>query len=343
VRWVVALTVFACQQARVPSPPAPDKAVILSARDRDDQNTLRAHGWKLWQRIQDSWESWPRSDVVLGETDRIFRELQPFEVHGRVERETAPLMFQVIFDPIAAAHVDRYHLARKTTFRSHAAIPDFPDAAILLKAVWYPVHREGVTKLPVWDGEQPIADGNPTRTWSRSVVIDPRVEEPTSGFDDDDHHVPLDAFIHRELTTWDEVDAARRVARDPTLAIGDHVVLVGMHISTREIPDWVWVTLWWHDRPEDGPYAAVRPALAGAARSYLLDAASSVQHVAMNPYLEARFPDGLHSNCLACHRRAALGTDQYLPVVRGDTPATDPYFADKTTTDLVWTLALEAR
>jgi hypothetical protein len=128
------------------------------------------------------------------------------------------------------------------------------------------------------------------------------------------------------------------------------VVLLGMHISTKEIPDWVWATLWWHDRPDEGPYAAGRPArLEGAARNYLMDVTFSATDTkgapqpVMNPWLEARFPDGVHSNCLTCNRREALGTMEYLPVTRQDTPVTDPYFTDKTQTDMVWSLALEAR
>lgn len=353
---MTALVVAGCQSARAPAPPPPDQARLLAARDRDDLAAIRAHGWALWQRILPVWEHWSRSDAVFGATDRIFRELQPFKVGDRLEVETAPLMFAVIFDPVAAAHVEAHHLARGDTLRGHAAIPDFPRGAITLKSVWFPVHRDRETPLPVWDGEPAVADGNPTRTWRRRIVIDPSGahDEPTSGaFDeliDGVHHVPLDAFIHRALTTPDEVAAARRVARDPTLAAGDHVVLVGMHVSTKEIPDWVWATLWWHDRPDDGPYAAGRPVtLAGASRNYLMDitlgaaAPRGPARAVMNPFLEARFPDGVRSNCLTCHRRAAHGTLDYLPVVREDTPVDDPYFADKTQTDMVWSLALEAR
>lgn len=317
---------------------------------------MRAHGWNLWQRILPVWESWQRSDAVFGSTDRIFRELQAFKVGNRMEVETAPLMFAVIFDPIAARHVQDHHLADRALQRGRTAIPDFPPGAITLKSVWFPVHKDRATPLPIWDGDGALAEGNPTRTWKRQVVIEPSFahDEPTSGVLDElidgVHHVPIDAFLHRTLTTRDEVAAAQRVARDPTLAIGDHVVLLGMHISTKEIPDWVWATLWWHDRPDEGPYAQGRPAaLAGAARNYLLDVTLSAAdpkgapRPMMNPWLEARFPDGVHSNCLTCHRRAALGTMEYLPVTRTDTPPSDPYFADKTQTDMVWSLALEAR
>lgn len=317
---------------------------------------MRAHAWGLWRRILPVWESWQRSDAVFGATDRIFRELQAFKVGDRMEVETAPLMFAVIFDPIAAKHVRDHRLANSEVLRGLLAIQDFPRGAITLKSVWFPIHRDRVTPLPIWDGEEPIDDGNPTRTWRRRISIDPggAHEEPTSGaieeLVDGIHHVPLDAFIHRTLTTRDEVAAARRVSHDPTLELGDHVVLLGMHISTKEIPDWVWATLWWHDRPDDGPYAAGRPAaLTGAAANYLMDVTFSATdpngapRAVMNPWLEARFPAGVVSNCLTCHRRAAHGTLEYLPVTRDDTRVDDPYFDDKTQTDMVWSIALEAR
>lgn len=331
---------------------------MLAARDLGDTKAMRAHGWKLWRQLQNVWDAWPRSDVVFGATDRIFRELQAIKVGDRMEVETAPLMFAVIFDPIAAKHVTDHALGRRDTLRDDAdrVIPGFPRGAITLKAIWFPVHRDRETKLPIWDGEPARRDGNPTRTWSRHVVVDPSGAhaEPTAGVIDElidgVHHVPLDAFIYRTLATRDEVLAAQRVARDPTLAIGDHVILLGMHISTKEIPDWVWATVWWHDRPDEGAYSAGRPAsLEGAARSYLMDVTFSANgrdgrpQPMMNPWLEARFPDGVRSNCLACHRRAAFGTMDYLPVTQGDTAPTDPYFADKVQTDMVWSLALEAR
>jgi hypothetical protein len=327
-----------------------DEAALLAARDRRDVAAMRAHAWEVFAAIQPAWMHWPSSDVVFGEPDRIFRPLQPFHVAGRVERETLPVMFAVVFDPIAAAHVRRHRLASRVGLRAAGvAIPPFPRAAITLKLVWYPVKHAGTTALPIWDNApaRADADGNPSRTWSRRVVIDPALASAAGD------RVPLSAFLYRTLREPDELAAARSVAHDPTLAVGDHVVLVGMHVSTREIPEWVWATFWWHDQPDAGPYAADRPAaLAGAARSYLMDVAYSAEapaepdgspHACMNPWLEARFPNGLHSNCVACHQRAAFGATDYLPVTRGPIAAGDPYFANKVTTDLVWSLALEAK
>jgi hypothetical protein len=150
-------------------------------------------------------------------------------------------------------------------------------------------------------------------------------------------------FITRPLATDAELAAARTIARDPTLGRGDLAILLGMHVATKETPDWVWATFWWHDHPGTGRFAAGRPPLEGPAAHYLMDVAYSGDASCMNPWLEARFVDGVHSNCLTCHQRAALGAADYLPVTHGTLARHDPYFAGKLATDFVWTLALEAR
>ncbi|MBX3156682.1 MAG: hypothetical protein KF773_11820 [Deltaproteobacteria bacterium] len=344
---VLVLACAAACQSRVPAaPPPPEQEVrLLRARDREDVDAMRAHGWELFARVQPAWRAWASSDVALGAPDRRFRALQPFRVGDRVEVETLPVMFEVVLDPAAVAHIRRYGLAAKARLRAHGGrIPEFPREAIAAKLVWYPIKRDRPTTLPIWDGEPSRDDGNPGRTWRRTVVVD----GPGTG-----RGLPLDAFLTRRLVTEDEAAAARAAARDPEIAAGDTVVLVAMHLATKEIPDWVWATYWWHDHPTDGTFAAGRPrALTGAAGNYLMDVAFSATsprrsdgspHACMNPWLEARFPNGVHSNCLACHRRAALGAADYLPVTRGDLSLDDPYFTNKVTTDFVWSLALESR
>lgn len=358
----------ACQAPRAPArSDPPDQVRLVAARDRGDVTAMRAHGWQLWSELQGRWEGFARSDVVFGQRDRIFRGLRPFRNGSAIEAETLPVMFAVAFDPTAAAHIRRYALGSRAALHALAAVPEFPRSAIALKLVWYPVHRDRPTTLPIWDGDpvNPDARGNPDRTWRRAITIAP---SPVAGEvagaggassapgpaepPGEARLVPLDAFLHHSLDGADELEAARAVAHDPSLALGDHVVLLGMHVTTKEIPDWVWATFWWHDRPDEGRFAADRPAtLGGAASHYLMEVAYSAEtpreadgtpHTCMNPWLEARFPGGLHSNCLTCHQRAAFGAGSFLPVTRQPLLAGDPYFAGKTTTDFLWTLALEA-
>jgi hypothetical protein len=328
------IVVAACSGA---SPIAESQSVLLAQRDRGDISAMRTHMWHVWAAMtaNDAWASWERSDAVFGRTDRVLRNLQPFRNGGALETETLPIGFDVRFNPQAAAHVRAHRLGERHAL---AAFPEFPTAAIATKSVWFAIKAHGVTAMPVWDGTpvNPDARGNADRTWLRSIKVDPSGRAGVS----------LDRF-HHVVITEATVAAARAATHDDSLVPGDYLALVAMHVTTKEIPEWTWATLWWHDRPDDGVYAAGRPAsVAGAYRNYVMDAAYSAEtprdadggpRSCMNPWLEARFPGGLHSNCVACHQRAIVGATEYLPVTRGsEKPA-------GMQTDFVWSIALEAR
>lgn len=203
--------------------------------------------------------------------------------------------------------------------------------------MWFPVRATGETAVPVWDGRpaHADADGNPPSSWPRVV----RVTRDGAG-----DTIPLDRFYHRPLATARELAAARAAWRDDSLALGDEVVLVAVHVTTKDTADWTWTTFWWHDRPDDGAFAAGRPpSVRGWAASYVMAATRDGDAPCANPWLEARFPGGLASNCVSCHERAALGAREFLPVTAGRTLARDAYFRGKTSTDFMWSIALEAR
>jgi hypothetical protein len=197
---------------------------LIAARDRGDVAAMRAHGWQLWRDLQDRWQGFVRSDVVLGQPDRVFRGMRPFRNGDAIEAETLPVMFAVAFDDTAAAHIRRYALGSRATLRAIHAVPEFPRSAIAVKLVWYPVHRDRPTTLPVWDGDpvNPDARGNPDRTWRRTITVAPadgqRDAAPPGA-----PAVPLGAFLYRTLEGDAELAAARAVAHDPSLARGDSV------------------------------------------------------------------------------------------------------------------------
>ncbi len=131
----------------------------------------------------------------------------------------------------------------------------------------------------------------------------------------------------------------------------DYLALVAVHVTTREAPDWVWVTLWWHDMPDDPPYGQDRPAtvqppfdqfrMEVAQSADIPVASDGSPHITFNPYLEAGFALGTQSNCIGCHQRAtwtATGPGEVYPVHRGSMSPDDPYFAGKLQTHLLWSL-----
>jgi hypothetical protein len=259
------------------------------------------------------------------------------------------------------------------------SIPSFPPQAIVLKTAWWPVAHDGLTALPVWDPERnvPRPSGNPYTSWQRVVAVDPSGNSRTNRASPiefagrtfrDVHQVRLNEF-HYVIV---DAELAKRLARDRSAAkaalvvlgrrieVGDYLVLVGMNLATKELPDWVWGTLWWHDRADESPFAADRPSVPDSEwRNYLLqvafdsnkpDAFDGGPHICFNPWLEGRFPDGGHgggiaSNCLTCHRRASYSPVGFLPVTRGaPNLSTDPAYArGQLRTNFIWSIALHAR
>src|SRR5262249_42881975 len=152
-----------------------------------------------------------------------FRTPRPFRDDNGIEVEELPVMFDVVFDPHAAAHIAAHELGKHATLARLDAVPPFPTDAIALNLVWSAVHARGTTTMPIWDGEPAYtdADGNPDRSWPRTITIDPERGD-------------LDAFIHRTLGD-DDLATARAAAHDPTLERGDYVALVAAHVTTKEI------------------------------------------------------------------------------------------------------------
>jgi hypothetical protein len=247
-----------------------------------------------------------------------------------------------------------------------------------LKTAWWPIAAGGLTALPVWDPDRnpPRPGGNPYTGWERVVAVDPSymgTSPATVGIDfagrshRDAHRVALQAFHHLRV----DAALAARLMRDRStrkatlialgreLEAGDYLVLVSANLASRESEAGVWAALWWHDRPDAGPFAADRPAsLQGEWRNYLLAVAYDTDHptaldggphVCFDPWLEGRFPDGGHgggtaSNCMTCHGRASFPPVDFLPVTRGaaDLRGDPAYAPGRLRTNFLWSIALHA-
>jgi hypothetical protein len=203
---------------------------------------------------------------------------------------------------------------------------------------------------------------NPPSTWPRVVVIDPtRPTVPMGETRDVTWHggtlsanvVGLERFYHFTVTAA-QLAAIRQIVQDNNVAVGDHVILTGMHFTTKEIPDWVWATFWWHDKPSDGPFGADIPsAVQGVWRNFRMDVAystdlpleyDSTPKVAFNPYIES-FAFGSATNCMACHQQARWpkggfpeGDQGFDPSQRGKLAPDDGFFDGSIRTDFLWAI-----
>jgi hypothetical protein len=337
--------------------------------------------WETWFSEDETFAAGPAPQGIgPRRLQRRFHNPRQFATTNRgpaPQAVGASLLSFVLFNKDTFTHIRSNRLYEKATLdkinqsfdQNHTPVErrevaPFPRTAMSLKAVWWLVRQSGLTAMPIWDGKptRPDVRGNPYPTWARFVAVDPsRTQIPPNEKTDvlfqgqtkkDSHVVPLAGFYSFQIGP-NEVQAIRSVNGFETAQVGDYAALVGMHVTTKEIPDWIWATFWWHDRPNDGGFAQDRPgAVSGVWRNYLMDVAYSsdvpkesdnTPHVCFNPWLEARFSGGLTSNCMACHQRSVWTTTPFLPVTRGSLPADDQYFVGKTKLDFLWSVSLSSR
>jgi hypothetical protein len=234
--------------------------------------------------------------------------------------------------------------------RIRVPINPSPTKSAALKFAWWPIAKEGLTPLPVWDWDpqNPGDEINPPSTWKRVVAVDPSgttVPVPSIDFYGrtilNPNVVKLDRFYAVKLTPeqarqangeWRLEKAAKEVL-GRNLEQGDYVVMTAMHIMTQEFSPWTFGTFWWHDRPAIKKYGEDRPAKIGPPWSnYIADVSFNINLpreptgealIAYNPWLEFFNTGGQRSGCMACHARAAAAAKgvrgSYNPKVAGTT------------------------
>ncbi|HXH11473.1 MAG TPA: hypothetical protein VNP04_17125 [Alphaproteobacteria bacterium] len=402
---------------------------LLDYRDAQDVAAMRRHGWEIWAALTQLAPSgfpifltWYQVSEVFGPEPGRHRRL--FAPEFRVPSQKAlgdgdAILSFNVYNAALRDHVRQHNYHRKATLAAlvgrESDILPFPETAIAVKTVWWPVRANALTAFPVWDGEptrpsewgrgvQALVemgffrqlnpseqgelasherDGNDFETFARVVAIDPTRTEIPRGetaevlfFDPQDltlqSNIPrtakvvsLQRFFHVQVNDRHTVDLINSLPLTDQITtrfwkrpfrIGDYVALVAAHVTTREIPDWVWATFWWHDHPDAAPFGVDRPqTIGGVFRQYLMRVAyhgdiprelDGSPHIAFNPYLEAAFSFGLRSNCVACHQRAVVGPEgpgRVFPVLRGHLSKHDPVYMDRVRLDFLWSLAFEAK
>ena len=334
--------------------------------------------WETWYSGPKTFESGAGPQGIR-KIERRFTAPRQFTMGGLHSQAIgASLLSFTLFNQDSRQHIrtNSYHLQSRlddvnnsftaTTPVADRRLIEFPNTAMSLKTVWWIIKKNGLTALPVWDPAQnpQRPDGNDFTTWTRVVAVDPARTTIPNGETADvaflgsmrpgSRIVPLAAFYAFQITAGDLAAIHNSAAPNGgTAQVGDYVALVAMHYTTKEIPDWVWSTFWWHDRPNDGPFAQHRPAAVnGVWRNYLMDTTFSMEtpkaqdsgpNVCFNPWLEARFQNGVVSNCMSCHQKATWPASSFMPVIRGPLPPGDPIFRGSTKLDFLWSVAFESR
>lgn len=244
-------------------------------------------------------------------------------------------------------------------------IDQFPQGSIVVKSSWLRIDAGGATVClwipsdttpatcqPLGMHQLRVIPVNP----SAPCVIVPNQPVPTSCF----YNIPVTTLNITELS------------RTMTVAPGDVLVLVGLHVITKELSDWVWSTFWWQAGPDAKGFGADRPLnlLTAPWTNYAMDVTLSMEtprekqnvtvsatgkcrprctpnaKICFNPYLEGNLRNGQYSNCMNCHKQATfprLVPDPTGTVQRGYLSSDAQCFADKQPptmrVDYLWTLS----
>lgn len=231
----------------------------------------------------------------------------------------------------------------------YAKIPDFPSDAINIKPV-YKIITEAkldgnIYTMSAWNGPEYHDEGYPESAWNSCVHVDiseSDSENPngrkdytcnkTKGKNPENTYF-LNDFIHFKITENQAITYNKEIesgiysnVKNKTITkqegdnqfnlmkvkTGDIALLVGMHVTSKEIKRWVWQSYWWSptpltpNSPSSTDIASARNGikLQGAANHYAMGVAYSMLIpaqpyeggknegelvVAFNPYLESGF------------------------------------------------------
>lgn len=254
---------------------------------------------------------------------------------------------------------------------------EFERGSVALKMVWESLPPNG--ELQIWNSSLWNKIQDPTKEkgfqlkddFGLSVPIDTSSKMPCEDRDYIGEKIPLSCFYYIPIIT--EEDRIQGSIVDSGVQKGWFLVLVAMHVTTKEIPEWTWTTFWWDIHGVSDSRAAGRPRnIAIPWRHFLMETTLSGMtpsekdggpKIVFNPYLETQVtttdevPNGIISNCLQCHSRAAYivspeahrvdGYDEGILSRDGNTLAVlgktrrypDPYYFDhRVRTDFLWTI-----
>lgn len=277
--------------------------------------------------------------------------------------EGAQIFETVSYDPSSACYATKNLIFNQSVLNQYnvkdgiGKIPSFPNTGITTKPTYYTAKPDasGLIKVPVWPGTPNPAKTFGHKIWNTFVYVDIANKQtknksltPVTSDNPTSEEIAkatcnIDDFIHYKL----DKDAATYLnlhqdKGSSDFVEGDYVLLVGMHVGTKEISNWTWQTYYWAYNPAEpflpsSSYAAsLRPQqIKGAAAHYAVSSAYAMVWpnqpinggtntgvstiISFNPYLEAGFGPsvfttkneldsnlqyGVQTNCMSCHALA---------------------------------------
>lgn len=333
--------------------------------------------FETWHGVQELAAMSAQGLVADGETPKSTRtKLQIPRQFSHATLLTSPGMlidtnFSVLetvsYDPSASKFVTQNKLFNQSVLEGYrqdgqfGSVPDFPSTSITTKPTYYAgvPDKRGLIRVPVWEEPSPAKAYKYTQ-WQSWVYVDiSNTQKRGKNLYPVRHSNPspdeiaeatcnLSDFIHHKIdrAAADYLNSHQDVGTTPSRQFveGDYILLVAMHVTTKEFKNWTWQTYFWTADPSNPPKpssrfeASLRPnQVVGAAAHYAVSTAYAMVWpnqpvsggsdrgcepiIAYNPYLEGGFgpkvfkqvnkfrPDfvyGMQTNCMSCHALSTL-------------------------------------
>lgn len=255
------------------------------------------------------------------------------------------------------------------------SIQGFDTGTTALKPVFMLVNQTGYTSIPYWEGAENSTNfqSPASNTWNQCVAVNPSLErsqfsnlpnyinQACNGVNVPQQVFSLNDFYHFPLTQADIDNFGSSAAGEMAGAQpGDYAVLVAMHVTMKEIPQWTWQTFWWHPNPDASPAPAIpRPtealraipapfnhyAMCTAYQMVIPEEVGTTPLICFNPYLEPGLVGvvGKESNCMTCHSYATWGDGGDFGgglnyQANGYVDQSSDIFSDVTKLDFMWSV-----
>ncbi|MEO4006587.1 hypothetical protein [Flavobacterium sp. CAU 1735] len=286
--------------------------------------------------------------------------------------DTVSNVFETVsYNPAAACYSTQNLIFNQSTLDKYKVtngignIPPFPSAGITTKPTYFAggVDANGLIRVPIWPGDPKPAKVFGYKDWQTYVYVDTNNKQakdktivPVTGSNPTPAQIVAATCNLNEFIN-DQIDGRmaaylnnNQKSSKRKYKAGDYILLVAMHVGTKEISNWTWQTFFWsYDR--DNPFfpssafnAKLRPSIIkGAAANYAVSTSYAMvwpnqpitggtnkgvrSIISFNPYLEGSFgpnvftgdnnqlnPNfqyGVQTNCMSCHALASVTGSVY--------------------------------
>lgn len=262
----------------------------------DGRQLLRYETWYTPQDVMRAMAEETSLPTTLGDIGD-YQSRPKFDAFGtghsaNLNSEAGDIVGRVKYSPSAAQYAFKHRLF-DTPLMQKKAIPggiatiNMPNSSVLLKPIYrvlsnrLKIYPDGMYRFHVWSGK--VDGGKDDADFEKYIYVctqpnDSRIDnQQVFGIADFIHHrmSQAEATAYNETKSKEGAEYAGNVAQ-----AGDVVILLGMHVSTRETTRWTWQSFYWSPNPDNPVFPS--SAIMAAGRSKVKDLSSPANHYAVS-------------------------------------------------------------